>query len=50
MASHIVFLTCGALAPRLRAFAESLGPRCLEKPPDMSKLRDLIRKAARERR
>ena len=50
LASQIVFLTCGALAPRARAFAESLGPRCLEKPPDMTKLRELIRKAARLKR
>ena len=50
LAAQIVFLTCGALAPRARAFAESLGPRCLEKPPDMTKLRELIRKAARLKR
>ncbi len=50
LASHVIFLSCGALSPRARAFAESLGPRCLEKPPDMSKLRDMIRRVAREPR
>ena len=50
LASHVVFLTCGALPPKARAFAESLGPRVLEKPPDMNKLRELMRKSVHARR
>jgi PAS domain S-box-containing protein len=48
LAPHIVFMTGGAFTPRARAFVESVVNQCLEKPLDMSKLRSLLARAARE--
>jgi signal transduction histidine kinase len=47
MAGRIVFMTGGAFTPRARAFLESIGNPCLEKPIDMGKLRSLLAKAGR---
>ena len=41
VASRIVFLSGGVYTARARAFVESLPNRCLEKPPDLAKLREL---------
>jgi CheY-like chemotaxis protein len=47
LASRIVFMTGGVYTARARAFVEGLPNRCIEKPPDMGKLRDLIRRRGR---
>ncbi len=47
MAGRLVFMTGGAFTPRARAFLESIGNPCLEKPLDMGKLRSLLAKAGR---
>ena len=46
----IVFMTGGACTPRARAFVESIGNRCVEKPIDLVKLREILRtRGARDR-
>jgi PAS domain S-box-containing protein len=47
LAGRLVFMTGGAFTPRARAFLESIGNPCLEKPLDMGKLRSLLAKAGR---
>ncbi len=47
LASRLVFMTGGAFTPRARAFLESIGNPCLEKPLDMGKLRSILAKAGR---
>ena len=44
MASRIVFMSGGVYTPRARAFVEGLPNRCIEKPPDPGKLRELVRR------
>ncbi len=41
-AAHIVFMTAGAFTPHVRAFLDSIGNDCLEKPFDVAKLRTLM--------
>jgi nitrogen-specific signal transduction histidine kinase/CheY-like chemotaxis protein len=43
LASRVVFMSGGVYTPRARAFVEGLPNRCIEKPPDMAKLRELVR-------
>jgi signal transduction histidine kinase len=43
LASRIVFMSGGVYTPRARAFVEGLPNRCIEKPPDSGKLRELVR-------
>jgi PAS domain S-box-containing protein len=47
LAGRLVFMTGGAFTPRARAFLESIGNPCLEKPLDMGKLRSLLAKVGR---
>jgi CheY-like chemotaxis protein len=44
MASRMVFLSGGVYTQRARAFVEGLPNRCLEKPPDPAKLREIVRR------
>jgi CheY-like chemotaxis protein len=46
MAGRIVFMTGGAFTPRARAFLESVGNACLEKPLDVGKLRSILARSA----
>jgi signal transduction histidine kinase len=46
LTGRIVFMTGGAFTPRARAFLESVGNPCLEKPIEVSKLRSYITRAA----
>ena len=46
MAARIVFMSGGVYTARARAFVEGLPNRCIEKPPDAAKLRELIRRRA----
>ncbi len=48
LAGRIVFMTGGAFTPRARAFLDSVGNQCLEKPLDMSKLRSVLARAGRD--
>jgi hypothetical protein len=43
LTSRIVFMSGGVYTPRARAFVEGLPNRCIEKPPDSAKLRELVR-------
>jgi signal transduction histidine kinase/ActR/RegA family two-component response regulator len=47
-AGRIVFMTTGALSPYARTFLESIGNACLEKPFDVSSVRSVIARTARE--
>jgi len=49
IAERFVFLTGGAMTPRIRSFLEGIGHRCMEKPPDMPRLRELLRRVTRAR-
>ena len=42
LAGRVVFMTGGAFTPRARAFLESVGNACLEKPLDLGKLRSIL--------
>ncbi len=44
-AASVVFMAAGAFTPKARAFLESVGNPCLEKPLDMAKLRSLVTRA-----
>jgi signal transduction histidine kinase/CheY-like chemotaxis protein len=44
IASRIVFMTGGVYTANARAFVEGVPNRCIEKPPDMAKLRELVRR------
>jgi CheY-like chemotaxis protein len=44
LAARIVFMTGGVYTPRTRAFALSFPNRCIEKPPDAAKLREIVRR------
>jgi len=44
VAGRIVFMTGGVYTTRARAFVEGLPNRCIEKPPDPAKLRELVRR------
>ncbi len=48
LVGRLVFMTGGAFTPRARAFLESVGNPCLEKPLDTSRLRSIIARAGRE--
>jgi PAS domain S-box-containing protein len=48
LAGRIVFMTGGAFTARARAFVESVANQCLEKPPDMARLRSLLALVSRE--
>jgi signal transduction histidine kinase len=43
MAPRIVFMSGGVYTPRAREFVEALPNRCIEKPPEAAKLRELAR-------
>jgi signal transduction histidine kinase/CheY-like chemotaxis protein len=45
----IVFMSGGGCSAQALAFVESIGHRCLDKPVDLVKLRDLLRRRGRER-
>jgi nitrogen-specific signal transduction histidine kinase/CheY-like chemotaxis protein len=45
LADRFVFLTGGMVTERTRSLIEGMRPRCLEKPPDLARLRELIRRA-----
>jgi DNA-binding NtrC family response regulator len=49
VADRFVFLTGGKLTDRARRLLEGMVPRCLEKPPDLTRLRELIRHASARR-
>jgi nitrogen-specific signal transduction histidine kinase/CheY-like chemotaxis protein len=42
VASRVVFMTAGAFTPHVRAFLDSVGNECLEKPFDVTKIRKLV--------
>ena len=42
-ASRMLFMTAGTFTPRARAFVESVGDRCFDKPIDGARLRDIVR-------
>jgi CheY-like chemotaxis protein len=44
VAARIVFMTGGVYTPRMRAFVQALPNRCIEKPPDSAKLREIVRR------
>src|SRR5262249_20293 len=44
LVGRLVFMSGGAFTPRARAFVEGLPNRCIEKPPEVSKLRELVRR------
>jgi PAS domain S-box-containing protein len=44
LVSRLVFMSGGAFTPRARAFVEGVPNRCIEKPPEVSKLRELVRR------
>jgi PAS domain S-box-containing protein len=44
LVGRLVFMSGGAFTPRARAFVEGLPNRCIEKPPDAAKLRELVRR------
>jgi nitrogen-specific signal transduction histidine kinase len=46
MAARIVFMSGGAYTPRAREFLEALPNRCIEKPPDTARLREIVRRRA----
>jgi nitrogen-specific signal transduction histidine kinase/CheY-like chemotaxis protein len=46
LADRFVFLTGGMVSERTRSLIEGMRPRCLEKPPDLARLRELIRRTA----
>jgi signal transduction histidine kinase len=48
--ASIVFITGGALTPRMRAFLDGIGGRCVEKPLAARQLRELVRSRARTAR
>jgi signal transduction histidine kinase/ActR/RegA family two-component response regulator len=51
-ASRFVFMTAGAFTPGARAFVDSVANRCIEKPVDIERLREIVRRGeplARER-
>ena len=43
-AAHFVFMTAGAFTPRARAFVESIANRCVEKPIDVDRIREIVRR------
>jgi PAS domain S-box-containing protein len=47
LVGKIVFLTGGAFTARARAFLDSIGNVCLEKPIDMTKLREVVRRGGK---
>jgi signal transduction histidine kinase/ActR/RegA family two-component response regulator len=42
-AGRFVFMTAGAFTPRARAFVENVANRCIEKPIDVERVRDIVR-------
>jgi CheY-like chemotaxis protein len=44
LATRIVFMSGGIYTPRARAFVEAFPNRCIEKPPDAAKLREIVRR------
>jgi CheY-like chemotaxis protein len=44
LASRVFFMTGGVYTPRARAFVEAMPNRCIVKPPDSAKLRELLRR------
>jgi CheY-like chemotaxis protein len=46
-AAQIVFMTTGAFTPHARAFLDSVGNACLEKPFDVAHVRSLIARSER---
>jgi CheY-like chemotaxis protein len=46
-ASRVVFMTAGAFTPHVRAFLDSVGNECLEKPFDVAKIRKLVSRSDR---
>jgi signal transduction histidine kinase/CheY-like chemotaxis protein len=48
-AACFVFMTAGAFTPHVRAFLDSVGNECLEKPFDVAKIRKLVSRTDRTR-
>jgi PAS domain S-box-containing protein len=46
-AGRMLFMTAGTFTPRARAFVQSVGERCFDKPIDRDKLRDIVRGGVR---
>jgi CheY-like chemotaxis protein len=46
LAERFLFLIGGKVTQRARNLLDGMRPRCLEKPPDVTRLRELIRRAA----
>jgi CheY-like chemotaxis protein len=46
-AGRMVFMTAGTFTPRARAFVQSVGKRCFDKPIAGDKLRDIVRGGVR---
>jgi PAS domain S-box-containing protein len=46
-AGRIVFMTAGTFTRRARAFVQSVGDRCFDKPIDAEKLREIVRGGVR---
>jgi CheY-like chemotaxis protein len=42
-AGRFVFITAGAFTARARAFVESVTNRCIEKPIDVERVREIVR-------
>jgi PAS domain S-box-containing protein len=47
VARRILFMNAGAFTPRARAFVESVGDRCFDKPIDAEKVREFVRRGMR---
>ncbi len=43
-AGHFVFMTAGAFTPRARAFVDSIANRSIEKPIDVDRVREIVRR------
>lgn len=50
LAERMVFMTGGAFTPRMHEFVARVGSRILEKPIDLSRIDDLLRRARRRAR
>jgi CheY-like chemotaxis protein len=47
VARRILFMNAGAFTPRARAFVESVGDRCFDKPIDVERVREFVRRGTR---
>jgi CheY-like chemotaxis protein/two-component sensor histidine kinase len=47
VAGRMVFMTAGTFTPRARAFVQSVGDRCFDKPVNAERLREIVRGVVR---